>query len=101
MNNQTTLNIIQKLGWETLPLEQQEYLIEKTGGLIFQKIFAQLMAQLTEPEQEELDALLSVEDVDTAKLLAFIQEKIPNSDQIIQKEVGTFLQEADDIMSKI
>ena len=101
MDNQTTINLIEKLGWSNLPLTDQEYLVERTGGLIFQKIMAQILHNLTDSEQDELDKLLSEESVDVEKLLLFIKEKIPNSDEIIQKEVGEFLKETDDIMSAI
>lgn len=101
MDNQTIINLVEKLGWANLPVKDQEYLIERTGGVIFQKIMMRFTENLIEPELDEFEKLLSEDPVDNEKLLAFIQEKIPNSDEIIQKEVADFLKDADDIMSQI
>ena len=101
MTNQTTINLFEKLEWGNLPQDKQEYLIERTGGVIFQKIMSRFIEVLDNNDKDEIEQILSEDPVDDKKLLKFIQEKIPNSDALIQEETSAFLKEADDIMSQI
>lgn len=101
MNKEQTINLIQSLGWQNLPLKDQEYLIEKTGGIVFQKIMARLLEKLTDSDKEEFDALLSNPELKDNELAEFIKSKIPNSDTLIQEEISQFLSETQDIMNRI
>ena len=101
MKEQKIINLIESLGWNNLPEEDRDALIEQTGNIVFQKVLARIMEKLTDTEKEEFDKLLSDENLKEEDLLSFIRSKVPNVDDLVRAEVGGFLKEADDIMSQI
>ena len=101
MNQESKINLIEKLGLMNLPEGDREALLEKTGDIVFQKILARAMEKLTNEDREAFEALFDREDTTEDVVLDFLQSKIPDLDSLVKDEISGFLSEADDIMSKI
>jgi len=78
-------NIISLLGLESLSEEKKIQLLEKLSELVFKRTMVRVMELLPEEGQEELSKL--VDEGDSEKTNAFIVEKIPNFEEIMNEEI--------------
>lgn len=101
MDKQKVINLIEKLGWMDLPEVDRDALLEKTGDVVFQKVLARIMENMLDEDKVKFEALFSNEATSEDEVLAFIRERVPNVDVLVQEEVSEFLKETDDIMSNI
>ena len=101
MNEQKIINLVEKLGLMSLPEEDRDAILEKTGHVVFQKVLARIMENLLDQDKVAFEALFSNEETKEEDILNFLNSKIPNLDDLVREEVSGFLKEADDIMSQI
>jgi len=91
-----TLNI------ESLPEDQQEEIVEQTGKVIFQSIMIRVIPLLSDSEKEEF-ATIAESDLgeDNTAVFDYLNEKIPNLDEIVAEVIADFRDRSNDILSKI
>lgn len=94
-------NLIEKLGWLELPQEKQEYLIERTGGIVFKKIIARFLEVMEDEQKDTFLNLLEKEDVGENEIRDFVRNIIPNADELVREEVEEFLKDSNNIMDQI
>lgn len=94
-------NIIKDLGIENLPEKEQEEILLSIGRIIFQSVLIRVMDELTEKEKDKFEKILTEKQNDEKAILGFLQEKVPNLNEIVNEEVAKFKQESVDFMKKI
>lgn len=94
-------NIIKELGLDTLPGKEQEETLLSIGRIIFQSVLIRTMEELDENSKDEFEKILSEKPNDEEAILAFLQSKLPNLNEIVQDEVSKFKQESVDFMKAI
>jgi hypothetical protein len=88
--------IIDNLGIASLPVAQQDQMIERIGKLIFQGTLMRALQDMTEQDQKELETLLKTPN--EAALMGFLKAKVPNLEEIVKEEAERFKQEAQKAM---
>lgn len=94
MNDTTRKEIIKELGFETMSVASQDAALESAGGLILQGVLMRIVGTLTDAERNQLDHLLGGYPENGGMLLAFLNEKVVNLEDVIRAEVSKFKQEA-------
>ncbi|MDE2144480.1 MAG: hypothetical protein KGJ01_00690 [Patescibacteria group bacterium] len=87
-------NVIKGLGLDALPEEAQERAVESISKIIFQNIIVNSLDSLSEADQDAFEKLLSSEGVTGDAISEFLSQKIPNFDELVEKEVASFRNEA-------
>lgn len=95
MKNTLDIDLIKELELEELPLEEQAVMLESIGEALMTAIVAQSIPMLDESAQQEFNTLLDTAE-DPSQIQAFLSEKIPNFQEVVDKEVATFKEEAVD-----
>lgn len=83
--------IFEDLGIEKLSEETQITLVTRLTELFLKRITVDILEQLSETEREEF--LQIKNSGDSEKMLAFLRGKIPDYDQMVQKEIKEFKKE--------
>ncbi len=78
-------NIISLLGLEALSQEKKIQLLEKITDLVFKRTMVKVMGELSEEDQAELEKLIDTGDSD--KTNNFVAEKVPNFEELMNKEI--------------
>ncbi len=94
-------NLITELGINNLPYDEQEEIINRSAKIVFQSILNRVIPLLSAKEKGEFEALLDDKSMASADVFVFLNEKIPNLDEINKKEIYTFKKEGLNVMSKI
>lgn len=85
-------SIIEELGMQNIPQEQQEELLAKMGDVLFKRILLETLEILSEEDQkifgEMVDAKKSAEEVEE-----FLKSKIENYDEFVKKVSDDFRKE--------
>ncbi len=93
-------NITHALDIEGLSPEEQQEIILRVGGIIYQNVLMRVMETMSDTDQDEFEKLLdnnaAPEDVFT-----FLNEKVPDFEKIIDEEAKKFNDKASHIMSQI
>lgn len=84
-------NIVQELGLEGLPEKTQIELLTMMTESLLKRITVRILEQLPESEKEEFDRVREGEDME--KINTFLQEKVPNYDQMLQEILAEFKEE--------
>lgn len=77
------VNIIQALGLEALPLEEKQAMLEKMTDLLMKRVMLRVLDELSDEQLAEMPK----EGSNPEELLAFVAEKVPNYDAIMNEEV--------------
>jgi succinate dehydrogenase flavin-adding protein (antitoxin of CptAB toxin-antitoxin module) len=85
-------NIIEVLGLESLSDEQKIKMVQQMTDLAQKRLMLRVMEQLTEEEKDEFEKILGGQDVDLAAA-EFIQNKVPNFDEMVKEEIVKVKQE--------
>ena len=93
-------NIIKELGLDELSQEKQEEILLEVGSVIFQGVLIRVMELLSVEDQTAFGKLVEEKPDDREGLLNFLQEKVPNMNDIVKEEVAKFKQESVDLMGK-
>ena len=83
--------LIKKLGLKYLTQEKQEKMLESMNGLLWKRIFLAIAGRLSEQEAEKLNGYLEKNEYDEAD--KYLTEKVPDSIEILKKEVALFQKE--------
>lgn len=84
-------DIISELHLDYLSLEEQEEMISEMSEVVYEKIILRLIEKLEASDVESLNAILDDEKYDEAG--AFLSEKVPDIDKIIDEEISEFQEE--------
>ena len=84
-------NIISLLGLESLPDEKKVQFLEKTSELVFKRTIVKVMELLPKSDQDELSRLIGAGEPE--KTDAFIAEKIPNFEELMNNEIVAIKEE--------
>ncbi len=83
-------NLIAELGLADLPEDKKTEMILKIGNIIQQNILLRILSELSEKDKTEFDKVLA--QGDDRKILAWLQAKLPNFDELVKDEVAKFKQ---------
>jgi polyhydroxyalkanoate synthesis regulator phasin len=83
--------LIEKLGLKDLTKEKQEKMLESMNELLWKRIFLAIVGKLSENEAKTLNNYLEKNEYDEAD--KYLTEKVPDSIEILKKEVGLFQKE--------
>ena len=92
--------IIKTYHLESLPLEDQNKMIDQIASLIFQSVLLRAGAKMSTKDQDKLEQMLD-QNAGPEELLKFLQNAIPDFEQLVAEESAKFKQESDEVMSKI
>lgn len=93
-------NIIDILGISTLPEEEQKNTMEKMGGIVYQEIMLRAIDLLSEEDKNQFEKIMQ-ENPNPEAMFAFLEEKIPNIEEIANEEAEKFKADSANIMSQI
>lgn len=85
-------DLITELGLQDLPDDKKEQFVLKVGELIQQNIILRVLDELSDKDKDEFEQVLT--DNNPEKILAFLQSKIPNLEELFKEEVAKFKQTA-------
>ncbi|MBI4159642.1 hypothetical protein HY504_00570 [Candidatus Wolfebacteria bacterium] len=91
-------NIIKDLGIDLLPEDKQEEVILRIGKLIFQGVLLRVMDLLGDADKDELEKLMAGDGATPEAVMKFLQQKIPNLDEVVRDEVTEFKKESVEFM---
>ncbi len=91
-------NLIKDLGLDLLPEEDQEQALLTVGRIIFQSVLIRVLERLSEKEKTEFEKILKEKQDDEEAVYAFLQEKIPNLNDVVTEEVAKFKTDAGEMM---
>ncbi len=80
-------NIIEVLGLEALPDERKIKMVQQMANLVQKRLMLRIMEQLTEEEKDEFEKILEGEDNIDLAVAEFIQNKVPNFDEMVKEEI--------------
>lgn len=86
MKNILSSDIIKEWGLQALPQDKQAETVERIGKIIYQALLVRSLDILSENEQMEFDLLLDEDMTTPDDVMAFLQKKIPNFEQIVLDE---------------
>ena len=85
-------SIIDELGLNDLPVEQQEQLLIKMTEVVLQRIFVETMDKLAPADQEEYEKMIDREAA-PEELETFLKEKVAGYEEMVKKIVDDFKEE--------
>ena len=85
-------NLMAELGLESLPLEKQQELAAKMTEVILGKIFLETLKKLKETDQK-IYRQMAKEGKSSEEIDKFLEEKIPNYEQMIIELITNFKEE--------
>jgi hypothetical protein len=94
-------DLIKELGLEDLPAERKMELILGFGRIIQQNVVLRILDELKEKDKKEFDKFLAKKGDDQEAILKFLQSKIPNLDELIEKEIERFKKETIDFVKQV
>ena len=100
MKTQIENTIIKSLGLDALPADQRQEMLSRLAAVVYQEVVVRALTVMTDDDKEKFDQILSTSN-DPEVLLAFLSEKLPNLNEIIEEEANKLRQETGDIMSQI
>ncbi len=94
MSNTLQQSVITLLGIDKMPLEQQNEVMTKIGGIIYQGILSRALETLPEEKQVEFEKLTD-NNVEPDELFSFLTANVPTFQQIVEEEVKSFTGEVE------
>jgi hypothetical protein len=92
-SNIVPADLIEEIGIDQLPLEEQAAVLEEIGDALMAGILSRAVPLLDDASKKELDTMLdSMEDA--SQLEAFLNSKIINFQEVVAEEVIAFRGEA-------
>ena len=98
MDIQTLLGkeILNELGFATLPKEEQDSMAERVGNIIFQAALIRALEQLEDTDLAVFEKTAADKGQEAA--LDFIKEKVPEIETIIAEEIKKFREHTSSFM---
>ena len=100
MFNKVNQNIIEILGIDKLPVEQQKEAMERLGGIVYQEVMLRVLDLMTDEDKDAFEKLME-ENPDPEVMFTYLASKVPNIDTMIVEEAESLKKEAVDIMGDI
>lgn len=100
MFNTINKNIIEILGINTLPVEQQKEAMERLGAIVYQEVMLRVLDIMSEEDKDVFEKLIE-KNPDPEAMFIFLAEKVPNIDQIVNEEAQNLREESAEILSDI
>lgn len=92
--------IIEIFDIDKLAPEEQEKMITKIGGLVFQAVLMRILPTMSEEDQSQYEALID-NKAGADELLEFLMNKVPNFMDIVIEESENFRKDAAEVLSKL
>lgn len=93
-------DIIDILGIKNLGEEEQKDAMEKMGGLVYQEIMLRAIDMLSEEDKNDFEKIIT-ENPNPEAMFDFLEEKIPNIEEIAREEAEKFKTDSANIMNQI
>jgi len=100
MFDKVNQNIIQILGIDKLPVEQQKDAMERLGGIVYQEVMLRVLDIMSEEDKDEFEKLIE-KNPDPEIMFTHLATKVPNIDKIVEEEARSLREESADIMGQI
>jgi hypothetical protein len=94
------IDLIKDLGIDKLPKEEREKILSQIGEVIQQKVTLRIVEELPEEKQEDFAKILEEAGNNPEKLDNFLEENIPNVQDIVLEEIGEYKKGALDFLGK-
>ncbi len=103
MDNIDTLrqNIITSFGLDSLSADEQARVLEDVGTVIYQRVILRVLDTLSEADKDEFDTILGRAGNNEQAITSFLDEKVPNLDELVEEEINGFKSEARTLMEAI
>jgi|SRR3989338_3874778 len=92
------MDLLDELGLKTLSPEERVSFLETFGSVLQQRLTLRVMEELSDPQKDKLDALLSSQPENDVALGQFLATEIPNFQSIAAEEVANYKKELVDRM---
>lgn len=80
-------NIIEALGLDKLPAEEQAEILMDMSRIVYQNIMLRVINEIKEEDKDEVDAFLEKNADNQEAVYEFFKSKVPNIDEIAKEEV--------------
>jgi len=100
MFNTINKNVVEILGINTLPVEQQKEAMERLGAIVYQEVMLRVLDIMSEEDKDLFEKLIE-KNPDPEAMFTFLAEKVPNIDQIVNEEAQSLREESAEILSDI
>jgi hypothetical protein len=100
MDNSMREALIKTYNLQSLPVEEQDEMIQQIGGMIFQSVLLRVAPQLNETQQKELEMILDA-DGTPEQLLGYLNGAVPGFADIIKEEADAFKAQSEALMSQV
>lgn len=88
-NNSLSQSIAHKLGFDGMTKEEQEAMVDQIGALLLKSVLAKCMQVMSEHDADELSLLID-SGAEEDDILLFLQDRVPNFDEIAMTEAERF-----------
>jgi hypothetical protein len=88
------------LGIGDLPDEKKAELTQKMGSLVQRDVMMRVIDELSEADRDELEKLMEEHPDDFKKMYTFIENKVPDIDDIVKESVESLRSELLTIIAK-
>lgn len=92
------IDLIKELGINELPQQQREETLLQMGEIIQQRIVLRIVAELPEDKKEAFANVVNSEDESGEAIDAFLEENLPNLEELVLDEIGKYKKEMKEFM---
>ena len=93
-------SIIEILDLDSLPKEEAEEILIRTGAVIYQNVLMRAVETMTEKDQDDFEKILDNEGK-PEEIFNFLKNKVKDFEKIITEEAGKFKNKTSNIMDQI
>ena len=93
-------NIIKNFELDKLSENEKEEMILKIGSVIYQNVLMRVLETMPDEDQDEFEKILD-NDAKPEEIFTFLNNKVPNFEQIINEEAIKLKNKTSDIMGQI
>jgi hypothetical protein len=80
-------DILELIGIQELPVEEQEELLLDLGDIVFRGTMLRLIERMDDSTQEDFSKLMDT-DPQEDEVMAFLKERVPESDQAVEETLA-------------
>lgn len=85
--------LLQELGLQSLPAQQQQEMLAKIGEMLFNRVITRAMEKLTDKDKDELAEVLEKNTANPGALYEFLDKRIAGLDELVAGEAAGLRQE--------
>ena len=86
-------NLFEEVGLMTLSPEERVSFLEGFGNVIQYRLTFRLMDELSEAQKDEFDATLAKDPQNPTAVVQFLNDKLPNFQQVVEEEIAKYKKE--------